>query len=441
LRRRTASLKPAWAIAALALVIVLSAGITIYVNRQHELALPSGIEIAPANASVFAGSSIAFTARLIGGDGKSPVQWSVVGPGTISPEGVYVAPDRPGQDVVVVARAGRVSVSAPVRVTGAPAGIPLVLVACYESSALDVRDAATSRRVGMLSTPELPAGMAVDASRRLAFVAAKGRVTAVDLTTMTAYDSAPLRNSRFSGAVLLAGGYFATTDNNASKGGPGIFIFRIGADHTPVVASTAPAGETPEGIVAQPDGRVFYVTNVNSDELIRYAFDGRGNARETGRAATGTRPFGIALAASRGLLFVADNDTATVSGARSHPGLEEFSLPSLRRVGASRGTGSKDALPLGVAVDENTGRVFVTNEGDANVAVFSLPALVQIATLPTAKWPWTPYLDRTTSRLYVPSAKEDVIDVFDTHSLRRLGAPISTCSYPTNVTTVPRRAP
>jgi hypothetical protein len=80
LRRRTASLKPAWAIAALAIVIVLTAGVTLYVNRQHELALPSGIQIAPANASVFAGSSISFTARLIGGDGKSPVQWSVVGP-------------------------------------------------------------------------------------------------------------------------------------------------------------------------------------------------------------------------------------------------------------------------------------------------------------------------------------------------------------------------
>jgi hypothetical protein len=36
-------------------------------------------------------------------------------------------------------------------------------------------------------------------------------------------------------------------------------------------------------------------------------------------------------------------------------------------------TGSIASLPLGVAVDVSLARLFVTNEGEANVAVFALP--------------------------------------------------------------------
>jgi DNA-binding beta-propeller fold protein YncE len=317
--------------------------------------------------------------------------------------------------------------------------VPLLLIACYEGNGVDVRDLLSLARAGMLSAPDDAAGIAVDDARGIALVAAKERVMAIDLRTMAIATSSPIAGARFSQAAELAGGYFAATDNNASKGTAGVLFFRVGSSGTPVLAGSVAAGDTPEGIAVSSDARTFYVTNVNSNELLRFAFDARGSAHQTGRVATGVRPYGIALDETRHLLLVTDNDTSTVSGDRAHPGLEAFSLPAMRRTGASVSTGSKDALPIGVAVDEKAGRVFVTNEGDSNVVVFTLPALHRIATMSTGKWPWTPHLDQSAHRLYVPSAHDDVVDIFDTRALRRVGQPLQTCAYPTNLTSAPRR--
>jgi DNA-binding beta-propeller fold protein YncE len=449
LRHRILSLKPAFVIGSLALAVILSAGVATYVAHERSLSLPARIEISPPGAAVFSGSSVPFAATLIGGDGKMlpsgakppPIQWSVVGPGSISDDGVYAAPQQPGETAIVVARVGDVSRSVPVEIAAPPGDVPLLLVACYEAKLLDVRSLQSLRRSGVLLGPELPAGIAVDAPRRLAFLAAKETVATIDLVSMTLRQSEPLRGTRFSGAARLAGGYFAATDNNAAKGSPGVYFFHIDDIGRPVLAGSIAAGETPEGLVAQPDGRTFYVTNVNSNELMRYAFDGRGHARATGTVKTGTRPFGLAIDPALGLLFVTDNDTPYLSHERSRPGLEVFSLPSLRRVGAPISTGSKDALPIGAAVDSRAGRLFVTNEGDADVIAYALPSMRRIAALPTGKFPWTPHVDEAAGRLYVPSAHDDVVDIYDTRTLRRAGAPVSTCSYPTNIGIAPRRSP
>jgi sugar lactone lactonase YvrE len=449
LRRRILSLKPAFVIGVLALVIILGAVVGAHVAHERALALPARIEVSPAGAAVFAGSSVPFAATLIGADGKilpsgvkpPPIAWTVVGPGSISDDGVYAAPRGAGQTAIVIARVGAVSRSVPVEIAAPPGDVPLLLIACYEAKLLDVRTLPQLHRRGVLLGPELPAGIVVDSRRRLAFVSAKETVAAIDLATMDVRQSEPLRGTRFSGAAELAGGYFAATDNNAGRGSPGVYFFRVDETGRPALAGSVAAGETPEGLVASPDGRTFYVTNVNSNELMRYAFDGNGHARITASAKTGTRPFGLAIDPTRGLLFVTDNDTPYLSHERSRPGLEVFSLPSLRRVGAAIPTGSKDALPIGVAVDSHAGRLFVTNEGDSNVVVYALPSMRRISALPTGKFPWTPRVDERAGRLYVPSAHDDAVDIYDTRTLRRVGAAVSTCSYPTNVGIVPRRTP
>ena len=447
MRHRILSLKPAFVIGGIALAAIVSASIAAYVSRTPSL--PARIEILPATAAVYAGSSIPFSALLIGGDGKvlpagatpPPIHWNVVGPGTISQDGVYTAPQRPGETAIVVARVGDVSRSVPVDISAPPGDVPLLIIACYEAKLLDVRSLPSLRRNGVLLGPDLPAGMATDERRRLVFLSASETVATLDLSTMVVREAEPRRGARFSGAAALAGGYFAATDNNAAKGSPGVYFFRIDETGRPILAGSVAAGETPEGLVTQPDGRTFYVTNVNSNELIRYAFDGHGHARATGTAKTGTRPFGLAIDSARGLLFVTDNDTPYLSHERSRPGLEVFSSASLRRLGASISTGSKDALPIGAAVDARTGRLFVTNEGDANVIVYALPSMRRVAALPTGKFPWTPHVDELAGKLYVPSAHDDIVDVYDTKTLRRAGAPIATCSYPTNVGIAPRRRP
>ena len=424
------------------LAALIGTGISTLALRQHALTTPTRIEIVPSNPAVFAGGAVQLRARLVGVDAAHApaVSWSVVGPGTVSADGVYTAPSKSGETALVVARAGGVSQAVEIAVHAVPGDVPLLLVACYEGNMVDVHRLPELTRSGGLIAPPRAAGIAADPVRRLALVAADNAVMAVNLDTMTTALSTPTSGSRFSGVVALAGGYFATTDNNASKGMPGVFFFRVNDAGVPAVSGSVAAGETPEGIVAEPGGRVFYVTNVNSNEVLRFSFDARGTARQTGRVATRTRPFGIALDPTRKLLFVTDNDTPFLSGKRSSPGLETFSVPSLQRIGSPLRTGSKDALPIGVAVDMTVGRLFVTNEGDANVIAYALPSLRRLAALPTGRFPWTPRVDQGAARLYVPSAADDRVDVFDTRTLRPARPPVATCSYPTNLMIAPKRS-
>ena len=100
----------------------------------------------------------------------------------------------------------------------------------------------------------------------------------------------------------------------------------------------------------------------------------------------------------------------------------------MMEAGAAQPTGSPEALPLGVAVDERAGRLFVTNEGDDDVAVFALPSLRREATLRVGRTPWLPSVDTRRHLLYVPNARDDTLDVFDTHTLARVAGAARTCS-------------
>jgi DNA-binding beta-propeller fold protein YncE len=105
----------------------------------------------------------------------------------------------------------------------------------------------------------------------------------------------------------------------------------------------------------------------------------------------------------------------------------------LRRSGVPRSTGSPDALPLGVAVDASAAKLFVTNEGDDDVAVFALPSLHREATLRVGRTPWLPSVDVRRHLLYIPNARDNSLDVFDTHTLARVAGGVPTCAYPVGV--------
>jgi DNA-binding beta-propeller fold protein YncE len=256
---------------------------------------------------------------------------------------------------------------------------------------------------------------------------------AVNLTTMLWRASNAVPNTRFSEVARLAYGYFGTTDNLANAGQSGVRIFRVNRNGVPIFVTASAAGDTPEGIAAADSGRTFFVTNINSNSVMRFALGRNGRAKLTGIATTAARPFGVAVDGPRNELFVADNDTATLSGARANPGLERFSLPSMKRLGTVLSTGSKASLPLGVAVDQTLARLFVTNEGDANVVVFALPSMRRIATLAAGLTPWLPAIDERAHRLYVPNARANSISIYDTRGLRTVNPGLSTCAYPTGV--------
>jgi hypothetical protein len=427
-------------LAGIALVGAIAAVAILRANDARSEPVPAfsrQVSVAPQQAKVFRGASLQFRTWPAGSDAQQPpIHWGLVGPGAIDAVGLYRSADAARTSAVVVASLGAGSSpgSATVTTVDPPArDTPLVIGTCYEDGTVSVNAARDFSLIGAFTVGGRAAGVTVDSSARRAIFAVDAQVVAVDLTSMRWRASAPVGGARFSEVALLAGGYVATTDNLAEAGHPGVRIFRVNRFGLPVLVSSVAAGETPEGITAADDGRTFFVTNINSNSVMRFSLDQHGVARSTGSARTATRPFGVAVDPIHHLLFVADNDTATLSGSKANPGLERFSLPEMRRVGDIVSTGSKSSLPLGVAVDPAAARLFVTNEGEEDVAVFSIPTLRHVGTLQAGLTPWLPYLDRPHHRLYVPSARGDSFDVYDTLALRPLSLDVPTCAYPTSI--------
>jgi sugar lactone lactonase YvrE len=394
------------------------------------------IDVVPAAGAVFAGDALRFHVRIVGGtSAPGGVRWQAFGAGSIDAAGLYRAPAAAGAAVSIVATLDGSAGGARVSVVGPPpAGAVRAVVACFADGSLDIRGAHGQPAFGRLAIDDSAGGAAIDEPSTIAVATSGDRLIALDLATMTARASAPLTGARLGEVAMLDGGAFAAaTNESASIGGEGVAVFRLRRGSAPQLVSTAAAGETPEGIAVDRDGRTMYVAAVNSNSVTRLALRDDGRLRKTGSVRTNTRPFGIAVDARDRLLLVADNDTPTLSGAQSRPGLEAFSLPSLRRSGMPRSTGSADALPLGVAVDESASRLFVTNEGDDDVAVFSLPSLRREATLRVGRTPWLPSVDARRHLLYVPNARDDTFDIFDTNTLSRVAGDVSTCAYPVGV--------
>ncbi len=394
------------------------------------------IDVLPAAGAVFAGDAMRFHVRIVGGAGApEDVRWQAFGAGSIDASGLFRAPATTGGAVSIVATIGGNVGGARVNVVGPPPeGAVRAVVACFADGSLDVRGAHDQPAFGRLAIDDSAGDAAID-DRATFVVATSGeRLVAIDLATMTTRASAPLTGSRLGEVVLLDGGaYAAATNENAGAKGAGIAVYRVRRDSAPQLVSTAPAGETPEGIAVAQDGRTMYVTAVNSNSVTRLVLSDDGKTHKAGSTHTNTRPFGVAVDARDHLLLVADNDTPTLSGAASRPGLEAFSLPSLRRSGVPRSTGSPDALPLGVAVDASAAKLFVTNEGDDDVAVFALPSLHREATLRVGRTPWLPSVDVRRHLLYIPNARDNSLDVFDTHTLARVAGGVPTCAYPVGV--------
>jgi len=398
-------------------------------------AFPPRFSVLPQSAKVFAGNDLQFRTTLVGDAAPARISWSVVGPGSIDASGLYRSATAPANADVVADAGHGVTDAVSVRtVPPPPIDQSHLLVSCYEDGTVNVYDTRDQALAGAFSVGAHAAGIVMDARAPRAVFAGDEQVFAVDLHSMRWQSSAPIGGIRLSEVAPLAYGYFAATDNLGVPATAGVRIFRINSLGVPIAVSKVGAGDTPEGIAATGDGRTFFVTAINSNAVMRFAIDRSGIARRTGQATTANRPFGVAVDEAHDLLVVPDNDTPTLNGARANPGVERFRLSTLQRLGQIIHTGSTTALPLGVAIDPAASRLFVTDEGLADVAVFSLPALERVATLRTGLTPWLPHVDRQAHRLYVPAARADAVSVYDTRSLRVIGQIPQTCAYPTSVT-------
>jgi hypothetical protein len=141
------------------------------------------------------------------------------------------------------------------------------------------------------------------------------------------------------------------------------------------------------------------------------------------------RTFGIALDQHLGRLFVVSNTSPSMPERAGYAAAIDLKSRNPRIVLRS----ARMAFPIGVAVDERSARVFVTDEAKDAVYVLSAKTLRAVhAPLQTCDTPWRPRVEQ--GRLFVPCANADKVDVFDLRTLRRAaGAPFKTGGFPLSV--------
>jgi YVTN family beta-propeller protein len=183
-------------------------------------------------------------------------------------------------------------------------------------------------------------------------------------------------------------------------------------------------GLTPEGLAVDATHRRVYVANVNDGTVSIVDAD---TLVELQRIKVVDRVFALALSADGSRLYAVSNQSVTspfsaagsvvtvdVAGTRPH--VVKRSAPLV--------------FPVGIVLDAQRKRLFVTDEHDDDIDVLDARTLAPVhAPLPTCRTPWKPALDD--GKLYVPCARADEVDVFDTSTLRREpGAPFATGDYP-----------
>ena len=198
-------------------------------------------------------------------------------------------------------------------------------------------------------------------------------------------------------------------------------LTRITADGT---TSRRVLGMTAEGLAVDSAHRRVYVANVNDGTISIVDAD---SMVELSRFKAIDRVFALALDPSGKRLYAISNQS--LSSPFAAPGSAiaiDITAPHPRIVAKS----PQLSFPVGVAFDARTNRVFVTDEKDDDVYVLDPHTLARMHdALPTCSTPWKPTIDG--DRLYVPCARADRVDVFDTRTLRHLpGAPFATGGYP-----------
>lgn len=207
---------------------------------------------------------------------------------------------------------------------------------------------------------------------------------------------------------------------NRDAGGHGA-LTRVMPDGTVTRVQT---GDTAEGLAIDFRRRIAYVGNVNDNTIA--AVDTR-TMHVLRKYASVPRTFGLALDDKTQRLFVVSNMSPSMPGNGGY--VEAMDLRSGRTLAKS----TRFPFPLGVAYDAARKRIFVTDEGSDRVYVLDAKSLQrQRQALETCHTPWRPRIAGT--RLYVPCARGDQVDVFDLRSLHRVAhAPFATGGFPLSV--------
>jgi DNA-binding beta-propeller fold protein YncE len=350
-----------------------------------------------------------------------PYSLSILGPGRLLNGNTYEVPvtSRGGTALLAVGNEAGLGVTHLRIAAPPPPNRPLLLVASYDEG-LVLHDERSFSVVGVLATGGVPSDVAIDRRGRIAVTDTQG-------TDLTLASLSPWGITRIGGVVT--GDEVAmdetthavfVTDRDWNAAGA---LTRIGLDSSVTRVTT---GETAEGLAVDERRQIVYVANTNDGTI---AFVDARSMRVIRRFPAVARVFSLALSPDGRRLYAISNEATDSPFGKAGEAIEiSLDGPFPRTVAHS----GKLSFPLGVALDEHTNTLFVSDEDRGAINVLDARTLrPKRSALTTCSIPWKLTLDSVSERLYVPCAGDNEIDVFDARSLRRVAhAPFATGAYP-----------
>ncbi len=295
---------------------------------------------------------------------------------------------------------------------------PFIAVASYDDGVIFHRASAPFTATAALGIAGAPADVVISSRGEVASANTDGltaTIAQLQPWSVHTFDGVPFTDEL---AFDERTGALFATDRDVNGFGA---ITRIGRDG---VVSRRVLGLTSEGLAVDAARGLIYVANVNDGTI---SVVDASTLVELRRFHAIDRVFSLALSPDGTRLYAVSNQSVDSPFAAAGSVVEiDVSGSRSRRLAHS----DPLSFPIGIAFDQRHRRVYVTDENDDDVAVLDARTLAAVhAPLRTCETPWKPTVDG--DRLYVPCARSNQIDVFDTATLRRVpGAPFATGGYP-----------
>lgn len=350
----------------------------------------------------------------------APYHAAVLGPGILSPDGVYEIPQRalPGTALLVAGNthglaAANLRIGAPPRATQ-----PFLVVASYDDGVV-FHNADDFSVLGVLATGGPPSDATIDPLGRI--VATDTQGSALTLAILSPWAVLHVAGVALGNNVAVDPATHAIFVTNRDLAGSGA-LTRVSVDGS--VAHTA-TGATPEGLAVDAARHIVYVANTNDGTVAAVDTHSMRVVRRFGAV---PRVFSLALTPGGSRLYAISNQSE--SSPFAAPGAAVAIELGTRPHVVARS--ARLVFPVGAALDPASHTLFVTDEQLGEVYVLDAATLrAKHAPLTTCSIPWKPFFDAISTRLYVPCAGADAVDVFDARTLRRVPhAPFATGGYP-----------
>jgi len=169
---------------------------------------------------------------------------------------------------------------------------------------------------------------------------------------------------------------------------------------TDVVDVTIPGLSTPQGACVSPDGKWLYVTDSRDPASLYIVNTGTNNIDFT-VPLTGTGNDGIAISPDGATLYIANNNSGTVTVFNTITRAETKVMPGF-------------GAPYGVAISRDGTMVYVANSSFKKVSVIDAATNIVIKNINTSGVPFGVSISTDGKELYVANHFSNMVDIFST---------------------------